>query len=129
MSFDGDIRLRDESRYFSGRNDDTIIRGGENIAPAEIEDVLVQHPAVHSVVVVGVPDAHWGEAIVAAVVVEAGSSPDHDELRTYVRERLRGSRTPDRVVFLDDLPATATGKILRKKVVEDIVDRPATAHA
>ncbi|CAM3203028.1 acyl-CoA synthetase (AMP-forming)/AMP-acid ligase II [Williamsia muralis] len=115
--------------FIVGRNDDTIIRGGENIAPAEIEDVLVQHPSVRSVVVVGVPDDHWGEAIVAAVVVEPEANPDAEELRTYVRERLRGSRTPDRIVFLDDLPTTATGKILRKKVVADIVEPSAASSA
>ncbi|MBA4022614.1 MAG: AMP-dependent synthetase [Gordonia sp.] len=114
--------------FIVGRNDDTIIRGGENIAPAEIEDVLVNHPLVHSVVVVGVPDDHWGEAIVAAVVVEPAANPDPEELRTYVRERLRGSRTPDRIVFLDDLPTTATGKILRKKVVADIVEPSAASR-
>ena len=115
--------------FIVGRNDDTIIRGGENIAPAEIEDVLVHHPQVRSVVVVGVPDDHWGEAIVAAVVVEPGATPDPEELRTYVRERLRGSRTPDRVVFLDDLPTTATGKILRKKIVADIAEPTAASRA
>jgi acyl-CoA synthetase (AMP-forming)/AMP-acid ligase II len=111
--------------FIVGRNDDTIIRGGENIAPAEIEDVLINHPEVRSVVVVGVPDDHWGEAIVAAVVTMPGSDPDPEVLRAYVRERLRGSRTPDRIVFLDDLPTTATGKILRKTVVADIVESAA----
>lgn len=115
--------------YIVGRNDDTIIRGGENIAPAEIEDVLIHHPMVRSVVVVGIPDDHWGEAIAAAVVVEPGMSVDPEELRTYVRERLRGSRTPDRVIFLDDLPATATGKILRKDVVSSIVEPTAESRA
>jgi acyl-CoA synthetase (AMP-forming)/AMP-acid ligase II len=80
------------------------------------------------VVVVGVPDDHWGEAIVAAVVTVPGSDPDPEVLRAYVRERLRGSRTPDRIVFLDDLPATATGKILRKRVVADIVESSTAGH-
>ncbi|MBM7368874.1 class I adenylate-forming enzyme family protein [Gordonia hydrophobica] len=115
--------------FIVGRNDDTIIRGGENIAPAEIEDVLVHHPAVRSVVVVGVPDDHWGEAIVAAVVVESGTSPDAEELRAYVRERLRGSRTPDQVIFLDALPVTATGKILRKNIIADIAEPSAATGA
>ena len=115
--------------FIVGRNDDTIIRGGENIAPAEIEDVLIDHPGVRSVVAVGVPDDHWGEAIVAAVVAAPGHTPDPEELRAYVRNRLRGSRTPDRIVFLDELPTTATGKILRKKVVADIVEPSAAGHA
>lgn len=103
--------------YIIGRNDDTIIRGGENIAPAEIEDVLIEHPLVQSAVVVGIPDDQWGEATAAAVVLEPDMKLDAEELRQYVRARLRGSRTPDRVVYLDELPVTPTGKILRKDIV------------
>jgi acyl-CoA synthetase (AMP-forming)/AMP-acid ligase II len=118
-----DLAYQDSEGYLFivGRNDDTIIRGGENIAPAEIEDVLVHHPAVRSVAVVGVPDDHWGQAIVATVVPEPGSEPDAEELRDYVRATLRSSRTPDRIVFLRELPSTATGKILRKEIVASIV--------
>ncbi|MEV8546875.1 class I adenylate-forming enzyme family protein [Streptomyces sp. NPDC051572] len=118
-----DLARQDADGYLFivGRNDDTIIRGGENIAPAEIEDVLVTHPQVRSVAVVGIPDDHWGQAIVAVVVVEEGADPDEEQLRQYVRERLRGSRTPDRVVFQETLPTTATGKILRKDIVAGIV--------
>jgi acyl-CoA synthetase (AMP-forming)/AMP-acid ligase II len=107
--------------FIVGRNDDTIIRGGENIAPAEIEDVLVHHPSVQSVAVVGVPDDHWGQAIVATVVPEPGADTDPEELRQFVRASLRGSRTPDRVIYLSELPTTATGKILRKEIVASIV--------
>ncbi|GAA1970676.1 fatty acid--CoA ligase family protein [Nocardioides panacihumi] len=118
-----DLAYQDADGYLFivGRNDDTIIRGGENIAPAEIEDVLVEHPAVQAVAVVGVPDEHWGEAIVATVVLEPGHDTDAEDLRQFVRASLRGSRTPDRVVFVDDLPSTATGKILRKEIVASIV--------
>lgn len=105
--------------FIVGRNDDTIIRGGENIAPAEIEDVLVRHPAVHSVAVVGIPDEHWGQAILAAVVVDGDTNPSSDQLCDYVRSRLRSSRTPDRLIFLAELPATPTGKILRKEIAAD----------
>ncbi|GAA4658443.1 class I adenylate-forming enzyme family protein [Gordonia humi] len=108
--------------FIVGRNDDTIIRGGENIAPAEIEDVLIHHPEVASTVVVGVPDDHWGQAIVAVIVPEPGTAPDADELREYVRSRLRGSRTPDRIAFVPDLPTTATGKILRRQIVSDLAE-------
>ncbi|CAA0136680.1 2-succinylbenzoate--CoA ligase [Mycolicibacterium vanbaalenii] len=106
--------------YIGGRSDDTIIRGGENIAPAEIEDVLVEHDAVHEVAVVGLEDAEWGQLIVAVVVPEGGASPDGEELRQYVRARLRGSRTPDRVVFVGNLPTTPTGKILRRVIVDQL---------
>ncbi|MBJ7336447.1 AMP-binding protein [Mycolicibacterium sp.] len=117
-----DIATLDEAGYLfiTGRSDDTIIRGGENIAPAELEDVLVEHPHVHEVAVVGVPDPQWGQAIVAVVVPAAGTEPDADELREHVRAVLRGSRTPDRVVFRDALPSNATGKLLRREIVEDL---------
>ncbi|CAN5119967.1 fatty acid--CoA ligase family protein [soil metagenome] len=103
--------------YIGGRSDDTIIRGGENIAPAEIEDVLVEHPHVHQCAVVGVDDPEWGQIIVAAVVPTASISPDADALTAYVRGQLRGSRTPDRVVFVDELPVNATGKVVRRELV------------
>jgi acyl-CoA synthetase (AMP-forming)/AMP-acid ligase II len=117
-----DIATLDEAGYLfiTGRSDDTIIRGGENIAPAEIEDVLVEHPDVHEVAVVGVEDAQWGQAIVAVVVAAAGVDPDPDELRRHVRKFLRGSRTPDRVVFRDQLPTNATGKLLRREIIESL---------
>ena len=119
-----DIATLDEAGYLfiTGRADDTIIRGGENIAPAEVEDVLVEHPDVHDVAVVGIHDAQWGEAIVAVVVPTAGADPDPDELREYVRKALRGSRTPDRVVFRSELPTNATGKLLRREIVASLSD-------
>jgi acyl-CoA synthetase (AMP-forming)/AMP-acid ligase II len=108
--------------FIEGRTDDTIIRGGENIAPAELEDVLVEHPHVREVAVVGVHDTQWGQAIVAVVVPVAGVEPDPDELREHVRKVLRGSRTPDRVVFRDELPTNATGKLLRRELVASLSD-------
>jgi long-chain acyl-CoA synthetase len=123
-----DIASLDEDGYLfiSGRSDDTIIRGGENIAPAELEDVLVEHPDVHEVAVVGAEDPQWGQAIVAVIVPVPGITPDPEELRDHVRKYLRGSRTPDRVVFRDALPTNATGKLLRRELVESL--RPATAE-
>ena len=117
-----DIATIDEGGYLfiGGRSDDTIIRGGENIAPAELEDVLIEHPHVRDVAVVGVEDPQWGHAIVAVVVPAAGVEPDPDELREHVRKSLRGSRTPDRVVFRDELPTNATGKVLRREIVESL---------
>jgi len=106
--------------YIGGRSDDTIIRGGENIAPAEIEDVLVEHPHVHDCAVVGADDPEWGQVIVAVVVPAAGAQPDPEDLRGFVRAQLRGSRTPDRVVFREDLPTNATGKVLRRELVREL---------
>ncbi|ETW22151.1 class I adenylate-forming enzyme family protein [Mycobacterium gastri] len=117
-----DIAMLDEDGYLfiGGRSDDTIIRGGENISPAELEEVLIEHPQVRDVAVVGVDDPHWGQAIVAVVVPSARADPDPQELRDYVRNSLRGSRTPDRVVFRDELPTTATGKVLRRQIIEEL---------
>ncbi len=117
-----DIAMLDEDGYLfiGGRSDDTIIRGGENIAPAELEEVLVEHPQVRDVAVVGVEDPQWGQAIVAVVVPAPGAEPEPEELREYVRKNLRGSRTPDRVVFRDELPTTPTGKVLRREIIENL---------
>jgi len=116
-SFDADGYL-----FLGGRDDDTIIRGGENIAPAEIEDALLAHPAVREATVVGVPDDEWGERI-AAVVVAAPGAVTGDGLRAWTRSRLRGSRTPDEVHFVEALPHTATGKVIRREVIASL--RPA----
>ncbi|WP_239309412.1 MULTISPECIES: class I adenylate-forming enzyme family protein [unclassified Frankia] len=106
--------------FIEGRADDTIIRGGENIAPAEIEDVLIHHPAVKEVAVIGLPDIEWGERLTAVVVPAAHATPEPDDLRAWVRARLRGSRTPDEVIFRDGLPYTPTGKLLRRQLVAEI---------
>lgn len=112
----------DEDGYLfvEGRTDDTIIRGGENIAPAEIEDVLLEHFAVVEAAVVGVPDEHWGQEIGAAVL-RPGRTVDADELRQWVRSRLRGSRTPALIIVRDALPQTATGKVLRRELLADLL--------
>jgi long-chain acyl-CoA synthetase len=121
-----DIAVLDEDGYLfiGGRSDDTIIRGSENIAPAELEDVLIEHPHVRDVAVVGLDDPQWGQSIVAVVVPIPGVEPDAEELREYLRSTLRGSRTPDRVVFRDELPTNATGKVLRREIVEELRAAP-----
>lgn len=117
-----DVAYLDDQGYLfiGGRSDDTIIRGGENIAPAEIEDVLVEHPHVRDCAVVGADDPQWGQIIVAVVVAREGTAPDAEDLRSFVRSRLRGSRTPDQVVFRDELPTNATGKVLRRDIVSEL---------
>ncbi len=124
-----DVAMLDDAGYLfiGGRSDDTIIRGGENIAPAEIEDVLVEHPHVRDCAVVGPDDPEWGQLIVAVVVPAPGTDPDAEELRAHVRAQLRGSRTPDRVVFRDELPTNATGKILRRELVDELNARKESA--
>jgi len=108
--------------FIEGRSDDTIIRGGENIAPAEIEEVLFAHPGVLDAAIIGVPDDEWGERIVAVIVRRPGAEVTSDDIRAWTRARLRGSRTPDAVVWRDELPHTPTGKLLRRDVVADVVE-------
>lgn len=111
--------------FLEGRLDDVIVRGGENLSPGEIEDVLREHPSVADCAVVGIPDEQWGEAV-AAVIVPRGAPPPAEELREWVRARLRSSRAPERIAFRDALPYTETGKLLRRSVRADLVDPPAT---
>ena len=117
LDADGWFATRDSGRldpdgylFIEGRADDTIIRGGENIAPAEIEDVLLAHPGISEAAVIGVPDPEWGQRLVAVVVGEG----DAEEIRQWVRQRLRSSKTPETVVFRPELPKTETGKLLRR---------------
>ncbi|TQS46966.1 class I adenylate-forming enzyme family protein [Cryptosporangium phraense] len=103
--------------FVKGRSDDTIIRGGENIAPAEIEDVIQQLPGVAEAVVVGIPDEEWGQRIGAFIIRRPGADLSEDGIREYVRSVLRSSKTPDVVTFVDELPRTPTGKILRRQLI------------
>jgi len=100
--------------YVAGRKDDMIIRGGENIAPAEVEAVLQSHPAVEEAAVVGVPDVEWGQRVAAFVVVRPGASLSPDALTDFCRERLASFKKPELVRFVAELPKNPMGKILRK---------------
>ncbi|MFI1213533.1 class I adenylate-forming enzyme family protein [Streptomyces sp. NPDC020802] len=102
--------------FIEGRADDTIIRGGENIAPAEIEDVLLRYPGVREAAVLGLPDPEWGQRLVAVLVGKG----DPEEIRSFARQRLRSSKTPDLVVFRAELPRTSTGKLLRRTLVAEL---------
>jgi len=104
--------------YVDGRLDDVIVRGGENISPGEIEDVLRTHPDVVDVAVIGMPDNDWGERV-AAVIVSAGS-PDPDALRAWTRSRLRSTKSPEDIYFRNALPYTETGKLLRRTLKQEI---------
>ena len=118
----GDFGWLDADGYLfvEGRGDDTIIRGGENLSPAEIEDALLHHRAVSSAAVVGVPDEEWGERIVAMVSLRANASTDEDELRAHVHDHLGSLKTPETIAIRDEVPQTATGKILRRAVREEL---------
>jgi acyl-CoA synthetase (AMP-forming)/AMP-acid ligase II len=107
--------------FVTGRLDDVIVRGGENISPGEIESVLIDHADVVDAACVGVPDDEWGEVVVAAVVRRTGALVSADVLSEHVRARLRGSKVPSRVVFVDRLPYNETGKLLRRDVRTDVM--------
>jgi fatty-acyl-CoA synthase len=101
--------------FLDGRADDVIVRGGENLSPGEIEDVLLAHGQVADAMVLGVPDAEWGEVPVAAVVPVGAVGDDfEEELKGFVRARLRSAKTPARVLVRESLPHTDTGKALRR---------------
>ncbi|MCW1384798.1 acyl--CoA ligase [Novosphingobium sp. KCTC 2891] len=103
--------------FLAGRADDVIVRGGENISPGEIEDLLLTHPAIADVAAVAVPSLEWGEGVGLAVVVRGGfDQPDVDELKDLIRQRLRSSRVPEVVRFLPSLPYNEMGKLLRREI-------------
>jgi acyl-CoA synthetase (AMP-forming)/AMP-acid ligase II len=110
--------------FLEGRLDDVIVRGAENLSPGEIEDVLVAHPAVVAACVVGVPDAQWGEAVAAAVVLTDDAAVSDEQLKSWVRTRLRSTKTPVHIVFRDVLPHTETGKLLRRVVRDELAGAP-----
>lgn len=101
--------------YVEGRLDDVIVRGGENISPGEIEDVLREHPDVDDVAVLGLPDDQWGEKVAAAVVPREGK-PSPEELAGWVKARLRSTKTPEVWEFREALPYNDTGKLLRRQL-------------
>jgi acyl-CoA synthetase (AMP-forming)/AMP-acid ligase II len=107
--------------FIEGRADDVIVRGGENMSPGEIEDVLLEHEAVADSAVVGIPDEQWGEAVAAVVVTRPGRTVSDQELRDWVKGRLRSSRTPERIEFRDELPYNETGKLLRRQVRAELL--------
>ncbi|MGW1783969.1 class I adenylate-forming enzyme family protein [Streptomyces sp. NPDC002143] len=126
----GDIgRFDERGRLFLlDRNKDVIISGGTNIYPREVEDVLLRHEAVEEVVVFGEPDELWGESVVAAVVSAADHRPAEQELIALCRSRLAAFKKPKRIVFVDELPKNAYGKVLRREVREQLSRPPQPVH-
>ena len=108
--------------YIEGRLDDVIVRGAENISPGEIEEVLMAHPAVAEAAVIGVPDAEWGEAVAAVVVLRPGGVVGEGELQDWVRGRLRSTKTPVVVEFRGELPYSPTGKLLRRVLRDELAE-------
>ncbi|MGA4992146.1 class I adenylate-forming enzyme family protein [Nonomuraea bangladeshensis] len=106
--------------YVEGRLDDVIVRGGENLSPGEIENVLLAHPAVAEAAVFGVPDEQWGEVVAAAVVLHPEGHVAEQDLRDWVGARLRSSRVPALVAFHEALPRNDMGKLLRRVLRADL---------
>jgi acyl-CoA synthetase (AMP-forming)/AMP-acid ligase II len=114
----GDLGWVDEDGYvfFAGRKDDMIIRGGENIAPAEIETVLMSHPAVDEAAVIGVASVEWGQTVKAFVVLRPQQKATAQDIQEFCRTRLASFKRPEQMEFIDALPKNALGKILRKEL-------------
>ena len=114
----GDLARMDEDGYFFivDRKKDMILRGGYNVYPREIEELLYEHPAVLEAAVIGLPDERLGEEIGAAIALKPGAEADADQLRDFVRERVAAYKYPRRIWFVDALPKTATGKILKREI-------------
>ncbi|MEV6321278.1 acyl-CoA synthetase [Nocardia sp. NPDC051787] len=116
----GDVGHFDENGLLmvDGRDDDMIVSGGENVFPQEVENLLLERPDVFDVAVVGVDDVEFGKRLRAFVVPEPGQTPDGEEIKSYVKNNLARYKVPREVVFLDDLPRNATGKLLRRVLVD-----------
>ena len=114
----GDIGYCDDDGrlYLVDRAKDLVIVSGFNVFPAEVEEVLAEHPAVADVGVVGVPHPQTGEAVRAYVVVAPGATVDADELVAFARDRLARYKCPSSVVFVDELPRNAAGKLVRRQL-------------
>jgi len=123
----GDLAYRDEEGFLflAGRRSDMIIRGGENVYPVEIETVLLTHPAVDSVAVLGIPDDHWGEVVVAAYEPAAGHSAAAAELAQYCRSRLAAYKVPIQFLVVPSLPRNANGKV-QKHLLAPLFGQPPT---
>jgi acyl-CoA synthetase (AMP-forming)/AMP-acid ligase II len=116
----GDIGMFDDAGYLFllDRAKDTIITGGNNVYPREVEEVLVQHPAVATAVVLGIPHEYWGEAVHAVVVRNPGATATADELIQHCGNSLAGYKKPKSVEFVSELPVSSYGKVLRREVRE-----------
>ncbi|MCW2588059.1 MAG: acyl-CoA synthetase [Mycobacterium sp.] len=114
----GDVGYFDEHGllYVSGRDDEMIVSGGENVFPAEIEDLISGHPEVIEATALGVEDKEWGHRLRAFVVKAEGASVDEDAIKAYVRDHLARYKVPREVIFLDELPRNPTGKILKREL-------------
>lgn len=124
----GDVGFVDEAGYLHLRDrmNDPIISGGENIYPTEVESAVFGHPIVAEVVIIGIPDPVWGQAVKAVLVVKPGCEPDTKGILHYVRERLAPYKVPKSRDYVEILPHSAAGKTLRRAVRDSYAKRPAS---
>ena len=118
--------------FLDGRADDVIVRGGENMSPGEIEDVLIDHDAITDAAVVGIPSEEWGEAVASAVVAKSDTPANESlaqELKDWVRDHMRSSRVPEVIEFWSELPYNETGKLLRRVVKDRLTSPKENVHA
>jgi fatty-acyl-CoA synthase len=117
----GDVGHFDEGGrlHVDGRDDEMIVSGGENVFPREVEDLLADHAGIDEAAVVGVDDEKFGQRLKAFVVASGASKPSEDDLKQYVKENLAGYKVPREIVFLDELPRNATGKVVKRELVEE----------
>jgi acyl-CoA synthetase (AMP-forming)/AMP-acid ligase II len=120
----GDLARRDEEGFFYivDRKKDMIITGGENVYSREVEEILYGHPAVAEAAVIGLPDPLWGERVIAVVTLRSGAQATDREIMACCRERLAGFKTPKQVVFVDEMPKTVSGKILKRELRDRMID-------
>jgi acyl-CoA synthetase (AMP-forming)/AMP-acid ligase II len=104
--------------FVEGRDDDMIVSGGENVFPAEVEDLLSDHPALLEAAVIGVDDEAFGQRLKAFVVLHAGQSLSEDDAKSYVKDHLARHKVPREVIFLDEIPRNPTGKVLKRQLRE-----------
>ena len=109
--------------FVEGRDDEMIVSGGENVFPEEVEDTLARHPAVSEVAAIGVEDKDFGQRLNAFVVLEQGSETSEDELKKHVKRNLASFKVPREIVFMDELPRNATGKVLKRELKSRSVSR------
>ena len=123
--YTGDIAIRDEDGFYFivGRKKDMVIAGGLNIYPAEVEEVLYQHPAIAETCVFGVPDSYLGEKLLAIVILKSGVSISEKEILEWCEGRMARYKIPRAIEFRDELPKTIVGKILRRKLVEEYKEK------
>jgi long-chain acyl-CoA synthetase len=122
----GDMARRDEEGFFYivDRMKDMIITGGENVYSREVEEVLYLHPSVSEAAVVGLPDPVWGENVTAVVVLRPDTTATEAEIIATARDRLAGFKKPKRVIFVDELPKTVSGKIIKRELRDRYAGAP-----